>query len=555
MTATPTSVSPTSVATRTMQPAVVLVRSSLAVPFALYLFAVAVGLAAAVTVVFPTNEGSAYYLAVARNLAEGRGLVIDTMWSYATPPLVLPRPAFELWQPLASLIAAVPMAIFGTSFLMGQLGGVLVGATIAPLTWAITRDSAPHVGTPTERVDHLAVGSGIVVSLLAPFLLAVAVPDSTLPFMVFGTLACWLAPRALDRGWRWGLALGVALGLAYLARYEAIYIGLLVVTAAVVGRRGAMKTAMRRLAPVLVGGLVVVGPWLLRNVAVFGTAFPGQAIDNALLTYNEQIFNYSSRPTLAGFLAQGPGQIVGHIAAAAAHNVIDVALVAGAPVTAIGAVAALVLARRRGIGRTPLGYLLGSGLLTLLVATVVFPVASMWGTFLHSAGPLMVGLTICAVVATDRVVDSIRRRRAWERRNAWLAPAALALLTIPMTALQLTILGGGRITELSANSVGAYLLDQPEAQAGARPVIITDHPMWLNFASGLPTLKLPLEAPDVVLRLARDHAATLVVLNEQYGPYPAALRAGPLASCFVERPPPAFVANITRVFSIAEECR
>ena len=34
-------------------------------------------------VTFPTNEGSAYYLGVARNLLEGHGLVSDALWSYA----------------------------------------------------------------------------------------------------------------------------------------------------------------------------------------------------------------------------------------------------------------------------------------------------------------------------------------------------------------------------------------------------------------------------------------------------------------------------------------
>ena len=34
---------------------------------------------------------------------EGRGLVSDALWSYQTPPLVFPRPAFEVWLPLPTL--------------------------------------------------------------------------------------------------------------------------------------------------------------------------------------------------------------------------------------------------------------------------------------------------------------------------------------------------------------------------------------------------------------------------------------------------------------------
>src|SRR3954463_1342489 len=80
--------------------------SLVVVPAALYAAALLVRLVAMTMVTFPLSEGSAYYVAVARNLAAGRGPVIDAIWSYASPPLTLPRPAFELWQPLASVLAA-----------------------------------------------------------------------------------------------------------------------------------------------------------------------------------------------------------------------------------------------------------------------------------------------------------------------------------------------------------------------------------------------------------------------------------------------------------------
>jgi hypothetical protein len=64
-----------------------------AVPVALFVLALAIRLWAAAQVPFPPTEVSAYYVGVARNLVEGRGLVSDAVWSYATPPLVVPKPA------------------------------------------------------------------------------------------------------------------------------------------------------------------------------------------------------------------------------------------------------------------------------------------------------------------------------------------------------------------------------------------------------------------------------------------------------------------------------
>lgn len=68
-----------------------------------------------------------------RNLVEGRGLASDALWSYATPPLSLPKPAFEIWIPMASFLAALPMAVLGTSFAAAQVSSVLLGALVAPL--------------------------------------------------------------------------------------------------------------------------------------------------------------------------------------------------------------------------------------------------------------------------------------------------------------------------------------------------------------------------------------------------------------------------------------
>jgi len=232
-----------------------------------------------------------------------------------------------------------------------------------------------------------------------------------------------------------------------------------------------------------------------------------------------------------------------------------VSLTPGGPVTFIGAAGAFVLARRSRFGSTPLGFLLASGLLTLLVATFVFPVASVWGTFRHSAGPLIVGLVVAAMLVTDRLVDGTRRRRAWTRKNAWLAPLALALLTFAITVLQLTfVISNSKQTEASAVAMANLLHQQPET-ANSRMPVITDKPIWLNMTSGLPTLALPAQSPDVVLRLAHDQAASLIVVADQRGPYPDAFRSGPLASCFLERKVPESVPPTIALFEIAQACR
>src|SRR5439155_10418168 len=96
-----------------------------------------------------------------KHLVEGRGLVADTIWSYQTPPLVFPRPAFEVWLPLPSYLAAIPMLILGTTFRAAQVMPILVGALVPVLAWRIAADVAVELGLPRGRARTLAIGTGL----------------------------------------------------------------------------------------------------------------------------------------------------------------------------------------------------------------------------------------------------------------------------------------------------------------------------------------------------------------------------------------------------------
>ncbi len=187
-----------------------------AVLSALLVFVVALVVRAffAAQIVFPKPEDTAYYVGVARNLLEGRGLVTDALWSYGTPPLEFPRAAFEVWMPLPSFLAVVPMAIFGVTFAAAQVSSVLVGALVPVLAWRLAADVAVERDLPTVRARTLALGVGLTTAVYLPVLLHSALPDSTMPFAVLALAACLLhdpdrarstwGPRSRIRAcWRW----------------------------------------------------------------------------------------------------------------------------------------------------------------------------------------------------------------------------------------------------------------------------------------------------------------------------------------------------------------
>ena len=165
---------------------------------------------------FPPTEGSLYYLDVARNLVTGQGLVTDVLWSYARPPIGVPRPAFDLWLPLASFVAALPDAGRRHEPPGGPAGHGAAGRSSRRSPGLVAREAA-HARRawrpPPDRAA--AVGAGVLAALLGPWLVATAGPDSTVPFAVLGTLGAAhraAAARALGADGRRLAAAGLVLG-------------------------------------------------------------------------------------------------------------------------------------------------------------------------------------------------------------------------------------------------------------------------------------------------------------------------------------------------------
>jgi hypothetical protein len=542
--------------------------TALAITGGLFGLALMMRLWAVASISFPLTEGSAYYVAVARNLVTGRGLEIDAIWSYATPPLTLPRPAFELWQPLASFVAAVPMTMLGPTFSTAQLGFAVLGALLAPLTWLVARDVARRLELPSRRAWSMSIGAGLLAGLSGPLLLSSALPDSALPFTILTVVACLVMPSAAAGRQTGVVVLGAVLGWAYLTRMEAVYLGLAFLIVATLTAIDLTPTARIRRTALLALGVGAVGalvalPWWLRNLAVFGSPTPGQVVDNLLLVRNEQIFAYAHRPTLEAFVAQGAPELLAKAAAAAGHNLVNVLVVPVGPLAVAGLLTIVVglwrlhRASRADVARGPLGALLIFGAIAFAATTLLFPVATLWGTFEHAAGPLVIGLIVAAAVGADALVARVRSWRNWPRSNAWLAPAALMLVTLPLTALQVSaadMQASNRerlITQIAA-SVPVAL---ETAGVDPRAPLIGDRPVWLSGAMDRPVIVLPDEPAADVLRLATDFGAQAVIISEPRGIHPAALRSdGAGAACFVELTAADLPAG-TAVFRLVDGCR
>jgi hypothetical protein len=533
--------------------------------------ALLVRLAAAAIIGFPKPEDTAYYVGVARNLAEGRGLVSDALWSYGTPPLVFPRPAFEVWLPLPSLLAAIPMALFGgaapisleTAMRLAQVVPVVAGSIVSVLAWRLAADVAIERGMSTGRARTLALGTGFASAVYLPLVLHSALPDSTLLFGALVLGAALLMTRVLadPRGARWVdprlLALGVLLGAGALTRNEVVWLALVWAWLAWRRRDEPRDVRIRLVAVVAVASLLVFAPWAIRNWAVFGNPLPGQAISNALSVTGFDIFAWNDPPTLSRYLAAGPAALAGMRVDGLTHNLFNVLLLLGIPVSVIGLVALPWQGRDRALRPVLL-----VSVLTFLATSLLFPVATTWGTFLHAAVPAHVLLLISALGALDAGIAGLGRRLGWSRPVAWLGALLAIFGSALFTVALLPAFGAGARDTERQYAVLARQMAAIGAPLDDSAPVIHDFPIWLAETERVRGLALPDETPADVLDLANQFGARwLISASGDHGSWPAILDGStPETACFEEvlLPPPddsddAAAIEDIRVFRI--ECQ
>lgn len=491
----------------------------------------------ATQIVFPKPEDSAYYVGVARNLVEGRGLISDALWSYQTPPLIVPRAAFEVWLPLPTFLAAIPMALFGATFAASQVSSVLVGAVVPVLVWRLAADIAMERGFAAGRARSLAIGAGLTTAVYLPLILGSTVPDSTMPFTALILGACLLMNRiARDpRGTRLAdprlLALGLVLGLSALTRNETVWLALIWVGIAWFGTTATARERIRLIGVVAIVALAVFAPWAYRNLTVFGSPLPSQAATNALYLTGYDIFAWNDPPTLSRYLDQGPAWLVGIRVQGTVHNLFNVLVFLGLPISVIGVLA--LPWQARGFAHRPLLWI---SLIAFWFTSLLFPAATQWGTFLHGAGPVHVLVVLSALLALDAVIARLATRLGWTRPVAWLGPTlgvfGAGLFSV---ALLPTFGAGSFATAHLYDELGTRMAATGHPLDASAGPVISNFPIWLAETQRIPTLGLPNEPPTDVLDLARAFPGThLLILVEAQGPHwpPDLTNGSPGAECF-----------------------
>ncbi|HXG39546.1 MAG TPA: glycosyltransferase family 39 protein [Candidatus Limnocylindrales bacterium] len=391
-------------------------------PIALYGLALAVRAILIGLYPYPAYPDAYYYVDVARSLAEGRGLTVDFVWIFAEvggrlpAEPTLPIPSNAHWMPLASLVQVPFLVAFGPTPVASALPFALIGATAAPLAWAIARDAgAPPI---------VQVGAGLLTAFPTLSLVFMAQPDNFSLYQPLVAGSLWLAARGLRGDRRAFVLAGLLAGLATLSRNDGVLVaatlGLVVVWDRLRAWRSADAERPRIPFAHAAGALglfaATVAPWYARQLAVFGTLSPSQASGKVLFVRSIEEWNSISTPaTLDWLLGQGLGPLL-------ASRLLGLVAAAGIFAVLIGGVALvpfIVLGAWRRRRSADFGPFLTYAALLFGFSALVSAVHVPGGTFIHSAVALAPHGYVLALEGIAAAVGWVAaRRRSWDRAVA-----------------------------------------------------------------------------------------------------------------------------------------
>lgn len=277
----------------------------------LSLLALLVRAVAVVLVPWPPFTDPAYYSLIAQQLASGHGFTTPVLWSFIEvgsvlpDPAVLPVPSNAHWMPLTSIVAAGSMLLFGPSYVAGTVPLVVLSAALVPFTYLLSLE--------LFGVRWQALAAAVLALVAGPLLIMYPTTDNFAVFGVTGAASLYCAQRAVRaaRPGRWLLAGGALAGLATLARIDGVLLTFGVGAAWFVRRQWSSAGGSAwGIGSALAFG-AVLGPWLARNLSVFGTMLPSAGGHTLWITsYNEQ-FRIGSEVSLATYLEWGWVNIIG----------------------------------------------------------------------------------------------------------------------------------------------------------------------------------------------------------------------------------------------------
>jgi len=264
-----------------------------------------------------------YYFAGGLRLAEGEGFTEMTLWNFLDDPEGLPHPSHAYWMPVSSIIAFFGIKFFPLlpEFTGAQMISILVFGMVPPLTAALA-----YLFTSTRRD---AIFAGLLASFSGFYLPFLSTTDTFGLYMLMGASFFLIVNRIWKEGNVWNyLVLGMLAGIMHLTRADGVIWLLIAWVVASTSKtkkdnkaddeqrlkiliKNQNRIRVTNILIILFGYIIVMSPWFVRNMEVFGVPLsPGGIKSLWLIEYNDLFAYPSSILNLSHWWQSGLGEII-----------------------------------------------------------------------------------------------------------------------------------------------------------------------------------------------------------------------------------------------------
>ncbi len=441
-----------------------------------------------------------YYYSGSLQLAQGAGLWEPFIWNYLDNPQGIPHPSHAYWMPLASFVGFFGLELSeARSFSAAQLGFILIAGFVPPLTAVL----AYELGKSRWH----AILSGALATFSVFFLPFIATTDTFGIYMALGGLFFLVFRRIavqtrsgdpIEISWITFVLCGAIVGLMHLARADGLLwlIIALFATFSLFSRevKKHIDNLGRGFILIVLGYLLVMGPWLARNLVQFGTPISAAGGRTLWLTDYDAFFSYpASVLNPAHWWREGLSSILSARLWAAQINlqraVAEQGMIFLAPFILLG------LWKLRGNFIVRLGAF--AWMLTLAVMTILFPFSGARGGFFHSAAAIQPLFWAAAPIGLDQILRWGVEKRKWElmRARVMFGSAAVGLaMILSVYVITARVLDTPLNSEPWGNSEAIYhQLDDALEAAGIEQseIGMINNPPGFFVATGRPAIVIP----------------------------------------------------------------
>lgn len=465
----------------------------------------------------PGYMDESYYLVGARNLSTGKGFQEEILWNFMDDPQGLPHPSHLYWMPLVSIVSAIGISIFGSSYIAATLPIALISAFIAPLLYLVLISWIK---------DQFWAVIGSFFSICGGYYFAYySAVDSfginmLLGFGYFVMIAKIFEPKSRNL-YLYGISVGVIAGFMHLIRAEGLlWAGMIPVFFGIAGWINSKKGKGSFSKWLLSGGLgmlmyfLIMFPWFFRNLGLYGTLTPLGSTNNLFLTSYNDLFHYPAAELTANrWLSLGWSSIIMQRIDAAGINLLSLIgvqmLVVMSPLFIIG----VWKNRRSSWVKVNLFGLT----VVFLFFTLVFPLAGARGSFFHTGTSFQIFIWSMAIYGLRHLIGIMPLNKDVDRKKfeKFFSIGFLVLLGALSGVLFTAKLRGW---DTGVNEI-ALIEDQlMDLAISDSEIILVNDPATFHWVTERPSIVIPSGKESTISDVMDRYGVNYVILQINHPP-------------------------------------